>query len=126
MEELQIRATVDGVVEAVELQPGDLVAANAPVLSLMDTGRLWIRAYIPQQFLGMDVGSQVRVSVDGIPDQEFAGRVTFLARQAEFTPRNVQTPEERAKQVFRAKIELVEPGPKLRPGMTVDVWLDQE
>ncbi len=126
IKELEIRSSVDGLVESLELQPGDLVTPNAPVLSMMDTRRLWVRAYIPQRHLDLQRGDRLRVKIDAYPDRQFQGRVSFVNRQAEFTPSNVQTYEERAKQMFRIKIVLdnVDPKIDIRPGMTADVYLD--
>lgn len=126
IKELEIRSSVNGLVEALELQPGDLVSPNAPVLSLMDTDRLWVRAYIPQRRLDIRRGDTLRVKIDAYPDRQFQGRVTFVNRQAEFTPSNVQTYEERAKQMFRIKVTLDDLDPQLdvRPGMTADVYLE--
>jgi multidrug resistance efflux pump len=123
LEEMVIKAPSDGTVEAVELQPGDLVAANSPAVSLMDSSRLWVRAYVPENRLSIQVGDKVGVTVDSQPTERFAGRVSFVSRQAEFTPGNVQTPEDRAKQVFRIKVELESGRERLRPGMSADVWL---
>jgi multidrug resistance efflux pump len=123
IEELVIKAPVDGTIEAVELQPGDLIAANSPAISIMDTTHLWVRAYVPENRLAVKVGDQVQVSVDSFPGERFAGRISFVARQAEFTPGNVQTPEDRAQQVFRIKVALEVGLDRLRPGMSADVWL---
>ena len=123
-QELTIRSPIDGVVEALELQKGDLVGAGAPVLSIMDDARLWVRAYVPQGRLQLQVGQQLEVSLDSYPGERFAGEVSFISRQAEFTPSNAQTPEERSKQVVRIKVLLKSGAGKLRPGMTADVWLD--
>ena len=125
IEELTIKSPVDGVIEAVDLHPGDLVGANAPVISLMNVKHLWVRAYVPENRLQQKVGEKVFVTVDSFPGKRFAGHVSFVARQAEFTPGNVQTPEERSKQVFRIKVELDEGLDRLRPGMSADVWLDE-
>lgn len=125
IEELVIKTPVDGTIEALELQPGDLVSPSAPVLSIMDTSNLWVRAYVPEDRLGLTpVGNKLPVTVDSYPGVEFPGKVTFVSRQGEFTPSNVQTPEERSKQVFRFKVTLLEGLDKLRPGMAADVWLD--
>lgn len=124
LNELQIRASTDGVVEAIELQPGDMVGMGAPVLSLMDTRTLWVRAYIPESRLNISLEQQVRVTTDSFTSESFRGKVTFISRQAEFTPRNIQTPEERSKQVFRIKVTLLDGLDKLRPGMAADVWLE--
>ncbi|MFO0903532.1 MAG: efflux RND transporter periplasmic adaptor subunit [Pirellulales bacterium] len=122
--ELAVRAPSAGVVDAIDLQPGDLVPPNAPVLSLVDARRLWVRAYVPENRLQLKLGQSLAVTVDSYPGEKFMGEVTFIARQAEFTPGNVQTPEERSKQVFRIKVTLREGLDRLRPGMAADVWLE--
>ena len=125
LEELVIKAPVDGTVEAIDLQPGDMIAANAPAISLMDSTRLWVRAYVPENRLSVKVGDAVQVSVDSYPGETFAGRISFVSRQAEFTPGNVQTPEDRSQQVFRIKVTLEAGLDRLRPGMSADVWLEK-
>lgn len=123
LDELTVRAPVDGIVDSVELRPGDLVGANTAAVSLIDPSRLWVRAYVPENRLGVQVGGKVIVTVDSFPGERFAAHVSFVSRQAEFTPGNVQTPEERSKQVFRIKVMLDEGKDRLRPGMNGDVWL---
>ena len=123
--ELEVKSPVGGIVDAVDLQPGDLVAAGAPVLSVIDTSRLWVRAYVPENRLQVKLGDQLSVTVDSFPNERFTGEVTYISRQAEFTPSNVQTPDERSKQVFRIKVTLKTGAEKLRPGMAADVWLNQ-
>jgi multidrug resistance efflux pump len=124
--ELTVAAPCDCVVEAIDLQPGDLVAANAPAISLLDPSKLWVRAYVPEARLGqVALGQRTPVMVDSFPDRKFAARVSFISREAEFTPRNIQTPEERSKQVFRIKVTLEEGLDMLRVGMAADVLLDE-
>lgn len=125
LDELTIKSPTHGTIEALDLQPGDIVPPNAPVVSILDRSDLWVRAYIPQNRVGAKVGQAVRVSVDSFPDVSFDGEITFVSRQSEFTPSNVQTPEERSKQVFRVKIRVKSDQDLLRPGMMADVWLDQ-
>ena len=119
--ELKIISPVDGIVEALDLQPGDMVSPNAPVLSLLDTKHLWVRAYIPENRMNVQPDDKVTITVDSFPDRTFTGHISFIARQAEFTPNNVQTPEERSKQVFRIKATLDDGLDVLRPGMAADV-----
>jgi multidrug resistance efflux pump len=125
MEELSIKSPIDGTIEALSLQPGDMVAAGAPVLSMLDQNDLWVRAYVPPNLPGIQVGAHVRVTIDSVPNREFSGLIVFISRQAEFTPSNIQTPEERSKQVFRIKIIIEDTDVELRPGMLADVWLDE-
>lgn len=125
LDELSIRAPVDGVVETMELRPGDLVGAGAAVMSMFDASELWIRSYLPAD-TRLAVGDRLAVTVDGFPGERFFGEVTFIAAEAEFTPMNVQTPEDRARQVFRFKVMLREGRENLRPGMLADVWLPDD
>lgn len=121
--ELAISSPLEGVIEALDLQQGDLIPAGAPVLSIMDDSRLWVRAYVPENRVALRVGQGLSITVDSFGEEQFQGEVAFIAREAEFTPSNVQTPEERSKQVFRIKVNLLNGLEKLRPGMTADVWL---
>jgi multidrug resistance efflux pump len=124
IKELKIISPAAGVVEAMDLQPGDLAPAGAPVMSLLDDSRLWVRAYVPQEWMDLQIGQRVSVTVDAYPNEQFTAEISFIARQAEFTPSNVQTPQQRANQVFRVKVQLREGLDKLRPGISADVWLD--
>ena len=123
VQELKISASAKAIVEAVDIRPGDLLAANAPALALQDLSELWVRAYVPENRLDFKVGDKVRVTVDSFKGRNFSGEITFVARQAEFTPGNVQTIEERSKQVFRIKVTMKDGLDVLRPGMSADVWL---
>ncbi|MCC9607690.1 HlyD family efflux transporter periplasmic adaptor subunit [Blastopirellula sp. JC732] len=123
IDELSVTAPTDAIVEALELEPGDLMPPNAPMLTLIDPKTLWVRAYVPENHLNIQLGQKLPVTVDSY-DQEFQGEITFIARNAEFTPNNVQTPEERSKQVFRIKVTLLDGLDQLRSGMAADVWLE--
>lgn len=126
LEELKVRAPTAGTIEAIDLQPGTIVSPNAPVISMVDRGRLWVRAYVPENQLDLKLGDTLSVTVDSYPDQRFSGEISYISRQAEFTPGNVQTPEERSKQVFRIKVTLGTGHEQLRPGMAADVSLRHE
>ncbi|MCG3137656.1 MAG: hypothetical protein HJJLKODD_01505 [Phycisphaerae bacterium] len=125
--ELQVTSPCDCTVEAFDLEAGDLVAVNAPAVALLDLSRLWVRAYVPENRLGqIHLGQQVTLQVDSFPGEQFTGEIVFIAREAEFTPRNIQTPEERSKQVFRIKVNLTGVHDKIRVGMAADVFLESD
>lgn len=124
VDELTITAPFDGVVEAFDLDPGDLVAPGAPIASLLDPSILWVRAYVPESRLSLRIGQAVSLRVDAFPERRFAGKISFVAREGEFTPSNIQTAEERSKQMFRIKVDLVEGHDVLRPGMAADVFFE--
>lgn len=123
LEELKIIAPEDSIVEAIDLRPGDLLSPNGPAISLVDRTRMWVRAYVPENHLNIEAHQSVQILIDSFPGRVFNGKVVFMARQAEFTPANVQTPEERSKQVFRIRVQLTDGLDVLRPGMAADVVL---
>jgi multidrug resistance efflux pump len=124
LDETVIKAPVDAVVEVLDLEPGDLVGAGKPMATLLRTNSLWVRAYLPEAKLGfVKTGAKVRVRVDSFPNRDFAGIVRRVSRQAEFTPRNVQTWEERVLQVFQTEVVIDDPDHVLRPGMNADVTI---
>lgn len=126
LKELDVVAPCDCVVEAIDLRPGDFVGPSAPSAAVLDLSRLWVRAYVLESRLGqIKLGQRVPIRVDSFPGRRFMAHVAFIAREAEFTPRNVQTPEERTKQVFRIKVMLDEGRDALRVGMAADVLLDE-
>jgi HlyD family secretion protein len=124
LEETVIKAPVDALVETLDLQPGDMIGAGKPVATLLRIGSLWVRAYLPEARLGfVQPGLQVQVRVDSFPGLQFRGVVRRIHRQGEFTPRNIQTHEERALQVFQVEVVLDDPEHVLRPGMSADVTI---
>jgi len=117
-QELTIVAPAAGEIEALDLRPGDLVNPNQAALTLLENGQLWVRVYVPEPDLGLvHVGQEMRVSIDSFPDRTFRGRVVEIRDQGEYTPRNLQTLDQRSDLVFGTKIE-VEPAPELKAGMT--------
>ncbi|MEP6956456.1 MAG: efflux RND transporter periplasmic adaptor subunit, partial [Chthoniobacterales bacterium] len=90
--EMQIRAPSDAVLEILSVKVGDVLAPNREVATLILPSYLWVRVYVPQPWLGfIKIGGEVRTRVDSFPREEFHGTVEQINRQAEFTPRNVQT-----------------------------------
>jgi HlyD family secretion protein len=121
--ELTIRAPAAARVESLDLRPGDLIAPNATAATLVEDAQLFVRLYVPETHLGkLRPGSEVPVRVDSFPDRTFTGVVETIASEGEYTPRNLQTPDERAGQVFAARIGLREDGRRqLRAGMAAYV-----
>jgi RND family efflux transporter MFP subunit len=121
--EMQVIAPADSVLEVLSVKVGDVLPANREVATLLLTNHLWVRVYVPEPWLGLiKVGDQVKVRVDSYPNQDFPGTVEQVNRQAEFTPRNVQTVEDRIRQVFGVKIRLPNNDDRLRAGMAADVY----
>jgi RND family efflux transporter MFP subunit len=125
LKEMQVVAPADSVLEVLTVKPGDILVPpfNQEVATLLLTGHLWVRVYVPESWLGLiKLGEHVRVRVDSFPHTDFDGVVEQINRQAEFTPRNVQTVADRIKQVFGIKIRLPSDDDRLRAGMAADVY----
>ena len=123
-EELTVTAPTAGRIESFDLRPGDLVAPNQPVATLLEPNQLWVRVYVPETELGrVQVGQMARIRIDSFPRRDFAGRVVEIRHRAEYLPRNVQTLDQRADQVFGVKVAIT-PAPELKPGMAAFVRID--
>jgi HlyD family secretion protein len=117
-----VHAPRGGVVTQRTAEPGEIVPAGAVLSVLTDVAHPWLNAYVDEPALSrIRLGDAVKVRVDG-RDQDFPGKVTYVSEVAEFTPKNVQTPEERAKLVFRVKVGLDNAGGTFKPGMPADAW----
>jgi HlyD family secretion protein len=116
-----VASPLAGVVLSKNVEPGDYVAAGSPVVTVGDLANVWLRAYIEETDLGrVKVGQQVDVSADTYPGKKYAGLISFIAPQAEFTPKSVQTRKERVKLVYRIKVAIANPSMELKPGMPAD------
>jgi len=112
------------VVEVVMVRPGDIAAPNRPVALVLRAADLWVKAYISEVDLGrIKVGQKVAVTMDTFPDKRFTGEITYISPESEFTPRNVQTIDERRHQVFAIKVHVTDPQGVFKAGMAADVWL---
>src|SRR5438552_9091251 len=121
--EMQVKAPSDCVLEVLSVKVGDVLPANREVATLLLLQHLWVRVYVPEPCPGLiKIGDHVRVQVDSFRGKDFDGIVEQVNRQAEFTPRNVQTVEDRVRQVFGVKIRLPSGDDRLRAGMAADVY----
>jgi HlyD family secretion protein len=121
--EMQVKAPTDSVLEVLSVKVGDVLPANREVATLLLPQHLWVRVFVPEPWLGLiKVGDAVKVRVDSFPNRDFDGTVEQVNRQAEFTPRNVQTVADRIRQVFGVKVRLPNDNDKLRAGMSADVY----
>ncbi len=105
-------------------EPGEMVQPGTPIVTIGDLSRPWVNLYVGERDLGrVHLGMPARVSVDAFPNQPFTGRVSFVADRAEFTPKNIQTPDERVKLVYRVKVDVDTHDGALKPGMPADTVL---
>jgi HlyD family secretion protein len=98
-----------------------VLAAGATIVTIGDIDRPWLRGYINEADLGrVKIGAKALVTTDSYPGKTYQGRVSFIASEAEFTPKQIQTQQERVKLVYRVKIELENPNHELKSNMPAD------
>lgn len=124
--EATLRAPFDGLVAIRHREPGEITGPGGPVVTLQQPDRRWVRVFIPEvQMERIQLGQSVSIFSDGRPDAPFSGTVTYLGARAEFTPRNVQTKEDRMKLVYPAKVTIDgDPNHELKAGLPVDVEIE--
>ena len=122
--ESTIYAPFDGFVTVKDVEQDEFVQPGTPVLTVAHLADVWVRTYVPETQLGrVRLGQQAEVTTDTFPDKIYPGVVTFISPVAEFTPKNVQTKEERVKLVYRIKVTVDNAKRELKVGMPVDVVL---
>jgi multidrug resistance efflux pump len=122
--ERTVIAPEKAVVEVIGVRPGDIAAPNEPLVTVLRADDLWVKAYISEVDLGhIKLGQKVQVTIDTFPNKRFSGEVTYIASDSEFTPRNVQTIDERRHQVFGFKVRVDDPQGVFKSGMAADVRL---
>jgi HlyD family secretion protein len=122
-----IAAPVGGVVLEVSIHAGELAAPGGTLLTLGHLDQVTLTVYVPEDRLGqVKIGQRVAVSVDSFPGRTFDGTVVRIAEEAEFTPRNVQTKEERVNMVFAVEVRIPNPDHALKPGVPADAVIMTE
>jgi HlyD family secretion protein len=112
---------IDGVVLVKAADPGEILAPGTSVVTVGDIDRPWLRAYIGEKDLGrVKLGDKLKVTTDSFPGKVYDGHLTFISPEAEFTPKQIQTSEERVKLVYRIKIEIDNPKHELKSNMPAD------
>jgi HlyD family secretion protein len=117
----EVTAPMDGVVLVKAAEPGEVLAAGTTVVTLGNLAKPWLRGYINEKDLGrVKLGTTVKVTTDSFAGKVYDGKITFIASEAEFTPKQIQTQEERVKLVYRIKIEIDNPNGELKSNMPAD------
>ncbi|HVN85198.1 MAG TPA: efflux RND transporter periplasmic adaptor subunit [Candidatus Binatia bacterium] len=120
----QLYAPAAGRVLSKSREAGEMVQPGTPIVTLGDLSRPWVNVYVGERDLGkVWLGMKANITVDSFPAAPFTGKVTFISDRAEFTPKNIQTPDERVKLVYRIKVEVETRDQALKPGMPADAEL---
>jgi HlyD family secretion protein len=118
---------IDGVVLVKAADVGEVLAAGTTVVTVGDIEHPWLRAYINETDYGrVKLGTRARIKTDSYPNKTYEGRVSFISSEAEFTPKQIQTQEERVKLVYRIKINLPNPNQELKSNMPADAEIPLE
>ncbi len=121
----QLKAPADGIIRTRILEPGDMASPLRPALTLAFTNPVWVRAYLPETLLGkVKPGMPARILSDSYPDKTYTGWVGYISPTAEFTPKNVETPELRTRLVYQLRVFVCNPEEELRLGMPATVDID--
>lgn len=125
LKDAELHAPADGVIRERILEPGDMASPLTPVFTLALTDPVWVRAYLPQTALGkVKPGMRAAITTDSFPDRIYVGWIGDISPSAEFTPKNVETPELRTRLVYRMRVFACNPNGELRLGMPATVILD--
>jgi len=120
IEDSSLRAPIDGIIQLRLAEPGEVLGAGGRVLLLIDPNDQYMNLYLPASVTGgLTVGSEARIMLDALPKQPLPAKISFVAAKSQFTPKEVETRDERQKLVFRVKLRLTDPGavPQAKPGM---------
>ena len=126
LDQMTLLAPFDGLVTVRHREPGEAVSPGAAVLTLMNPNDRWVRIYVREDRIGaVRVGAAAEIRCDTFPEKSYEGVVRFISPEAEFTPKNVQTAEERVRLVYAVEVRITsDPAGDLKPGMPADVRLD--
>lgn len=119
-----LKAPIDSFVITKSAEDGEVVQAGTPVFTIIDLTDVWLTAYINETDLGkVKINQPAYVKIDSFPEKKYEGRISFISEKAEFTPKQIQTQEERVKLVYRIKIDLKNTELELKPGMPADGYI---
>ncbi|MDS1030848.1 HlyD family efflux transporter periplasmic adaptor subunit [Bacillota bacterium LX-D] len=119
-----LKVPADGVIQRKVAEAGELVTAGSTIATIIDPQDLWVKIYVPENKINLvSLQQKVLIEADAYPQEKFQGKIIQIAQEAEFTPKNVQTKEDRVKLVFAVKVKITSGQDKLKAGLPVDVYL---
>jgi len=121
----KLYSPITGVVLLRPREPGEVVSAGTTVLTMANIEKVYLKAYVGETDLGrIKLGGKVAITTDSFPGRKYEGRIYYISSEAEFTPKNLTTKEDRVKLVYRIKVEVPNPNQELKPGMIADGVID--
>jgi HlyD family secretion protein len=121
---VEILAPGSGIISAKLIENGELVSSGTSLFTLLDYDKPWVKIYLPlKEVSSIKLNDRAYVQLDAFPDKKFYGRISYISKEAEFTPKDFLSKDERIKQVFAVKIELTNKEGLIKAGLPVDVWV---
>ncbi|RKD31235.1 HlyD family secretion protein [Thermohalobacter berrensis] len=121
----KIKSPINGTVENINFNKGELIPKGGNIASVIDLDNLWVKVYIPEKYLHrVSLGDELNLYSNHLKDEEIKGKIIYISNEAEFTPKNVESKENKEEMVFEVKVEINDKKRVLKPGMLVDVRLD--
>ena len=121
LNDTEVYTPIDGVVLVKSAEPGEVLGAGTTIVTIGDLEHPWLRGYINETDLGrIKLGQKVKLTTDSYPNKSYSGTISFISSEAEFTPKQIQTKEERVKLVYRIKIDVDNSSHELKNNMPVD------
>ncbi|HYF82152.1 MAG TPA: efflux RND transporter periplasmic adaptor subunit [Clostridia bacterium] len=122
LDKSKVSAAKDGIIETVNFSEGEYVGLGSPLMTITDQSNLWVKIYVPEKALpSLKLGKQVSIKSDYIKGREIKGQIIYISPEAEFTPINIVTKEDRMKLVFAVKVKIMDNLDSIKPGMLLDV-----
>ncbi|MHB1393638.1 MAG: HlyD family secretion protein [Clostridia bacterium] len=122
LDKSKVSAAKDGVIETVNFSEGEYIGVGSPLMSITDQSDLWVKIYVPEKALpSMKLGKSVSIKCDYLKDKEIKGQIVYISPEAEFTPINIVSKEDRMKLVFAVKVKILDNLDSIKPGMLLDV-----
>jgi len=120
----ELASPLDGFILVKSSLAGEVVKSGTPVFTAVDLNNIWVTAYINEKDLGkVKLNQESEITTDSFTGKKYKGRVSFISSQAEFTPKFIQTQEERVKLVYRIKVQVDNSSLELKPGMPADAYI---
>jgi HlyD family secretion protein len=120
----ELASPLAGFVLVKSAEAGEVVQVGAPIFTIANLRDVWLEGYVSETDLGkVKLGAPAEIRTDTYPRKSYRGRVTFISEESEFTPKHIQTKEERVKRVYRVKITASNEAQELKPGMPAEAWI---
>ncbi len=124
IKDCEIFSPSNGIVSVKLKERGEIVNIGNPILKIIDTEKVFLHVYIPEKEIGLvKIGELAEIRIDSFPERKFNGKIVYISPEAEFTPKQIQTEDERTKLVFKIKIELENKDGIFKPGMPADAFI---